>query len=64
MKAIWNWLKAFQSRLKYYADIWHKDLEFEVKNKVFLRVSPLKGVVRFGKKRNLSPRYTGHYEIL
>ncbi|XP_072962656.1 uncharacterized protein [Typha angustifolia] len=40
------------------------DLEFQVGDKVFLRVSPWKGVFRFGKKGKLSPRYIGPYEIL
>ncbi|GJS27674.1 putative reverse transcriptase domain-containing protein [Tanacetum coccineum] len=41
-----------------------KPLEFEVGNQVLLKVSPWKGVVRFGKKGKLAPRYVGPFEIL
>ena len=41
-----------------------KELEFEVGDWVFLKVSPTKGVMQFGKKGKLSPRYVGPYEIL
>ncbi|GKG61067.1 hypothetical protein Tco_0616883, partial [Tanacetum coccineum] len=39
-------------------------LEFEVGDRVMLKVSPWKGVVRFGKKGKLAPRYVGPFEIL
>ncbi|KAL0347940.1 UNVERIFIED_CONTAM: hypothetical protein Sangu_1021800 [Sesamum angustifolium] len=39
-------------------------MEYEVGKKVFLKVSPWWGILRFGKKRKLSPRYIGPYEIL
>ena len=38
-------------------------MEYEVGEKVFLRVSPWKGVIQFSKKGKLSPRYIGPYEI-
>ncbi|WMV32689.1 hypothetical protein MTR67_026074, partial [Solanum verrucosum] len=38
-------------------------LEFEIEDRVYLKVSPKKGVVRFGKKGKLSPRYIGPYRI-
>ena len=41
-----------------------RDLEFQVGNHVFLRISPWKGVSRFRKKGKLSPRYMGPYEIV
>ncbi|GKE58300.1 hypothetical protein Tco_1497485, partial [Tanacetum coccineum] len=41
-----------------------KSLEFEVGDQVLLRVSPWKGMVRFGKKGKLAPRYVGPFEIL
>ncbi|GJX90566.1 putative reverse transcriptase domain-containing protein [Tanacetum coccineum] len=41
-----------------------KPLEFEVGNRVLLKVSPWKGVIRFGKKGKLAPRYVGPFEIL
>src|ERR1051325_4813463 len=53
-----------QSRQKSYADVRHRDLEFEVGNMVFLKVVPLKGVLRFGRKEKLSPRFIGPVEIL
>ncbi|XP_060670994.1 uncharacterized protein LOC132800751 [Ziziphus jujuba] len=56
-------LKAAQDRQKSYADVRRKDLKFEVSDRIFLRLSPWKGVVRFGKRGKLSPRYIGPYEI-
>ncbi|XP_049414888.1 uncharacterized protein LOC125877704 [Solanum stenotomum] len=53
-----------QSSQKAYADKRHRELEFSVGDHVFLRVSPMKCVLRFGKKGKLSPRYIGPYEIL
>ncbi|WRX25513.1 Reverse transcriptase domain - like 10 [Theobroma cacao] len=53
-----------QSRHKSYADNRWRDLEFQVGDHVFLKVSPTKGVMRFGKKGKLSPRYIGPFEIL
>ena len=49
---------------KSYANHRRRDLEFEEGDKVYLKLSPMKGVVRFGKKGNLSPPYVGPYEIL
>ncbi|KAK6160689.1 hypothetical protein DH2020_004070 [Rehmannia glutinosa] len=57
-------IKAAQDRQKSYADRRRKDLQFEVLDKVFLKVAPLKRVVRFGKKGKLRPRYIGPFEIL
>ncbi|GKA27827.1 putative reverse transcriptase domain-containing protein [Tanacetum coccineum] len=59
-----NRLLAARSRQKSYADVRRKPLEFEVGDKVMLKVSPWKGVVRFGKHRKLSPRYIGPFKIL
>ncbi|KAM6556128.1 hypothetical protein CsatB_003147 [Cannabis sativa] len=55
-----------QSRQKSYADLKRRDIEFEVGDHVFLRVTPRKGlsVKRFGKKGKLSPRYVGPFQIL
>ncbi|GKA83044.1 putative reverse transcriptase domain-containing protein [Tanacetum coccineum] len=53
-----------RSRQKSYADVRRKPLEFEVGDKVMLKVSPWKGVVRFGKRGKLSPRYIGPFKIL
>ncbi|EOX99952.1 Uncharacterized protein TCM_009026 [Theobroma cacao] len=55
---------AAQSRQKSYADNQRRNLEFQVEDYVFLKVSPTKGVIRFGKKGKLSPRYKGPFEIL
>ncbi|RVX06329.1 Transposon Tf2-2 polyprotein [Vitis vinifera] len=57
-------LKAAQSRHKSYADQRKRDLEFEVGDHVFLKVSPMKSVMRFGRKGKLSPRFVGSFEIL
>jgi hypothetical protein len=53
-----------QSRQKSYADNRRRPLEFAEGDRVFLKVSPMRGVMRFGKKGKLSPRYIGPYEIL
>ena len=57
-------MKAAQDRYKSYAGQRRRPLEFEVGDRVFLRVSPVKGVHRFGVKGKLSPRYIGPYEIV
>ncbi|GJW16360.1 putative reverse transcriptase domain-containing protein [Tanacetum coccineum] len=57
-------LKAARDRLKSYANNRRKSLEFEVGDRVLLKVSPCKGVIRFGKKDKLAPRYVGPFEIL
>ena len=41
-----------------------KDIEYEVDDKVFLKVSPWRKVLRFEKKGKLSPRFIGPYEVL
>src|SRR5687767_15435423 len=57
-------LKSVQSRQKSYSNNRRKDIEFEVNDWVYLKISPIKGVMRFGKKGKLSPRYFGPYKIL
>ncbi|WP_222429774.1 hypothetical protein, partial [Cobetia crustatorum] len=57
-------LLTAQSRQKSYADTRRRPLEFEVGDHVFLRVSPMKGVLRFGKKGKLTPRFIGPFQIL
>nr|GFC87574.1 putative reverse transcriptase domain-containing protein [Tanacetum cinerariifolium] len=44
--------------------VWRKPLEFEVGDRVMLKVSPWKGVIRFGKQGKLCPRYIGPFKIL
>ncbi|KAL0562076.1 hypothetical protein IC582_002531 [Cucumis melo] len=53
-----------QSRQKSYADVRRKDFEFEVGDKVFLKVAPMRGVLRFERRGKLSPRFVGPFEIL
>jgi hypothetical protein len=57
-------LKAAQSWQKSYADIRKRPLQFQVGDFVYLRVSPTRGVQRFGVKGKLAPRYIGPFEIL
>ncbi|GKF97952.1 hypothetical protein Tco_0293773 [Tanacetum coccineum] len=57
-------LKATRDHQKSYADNRQKSIEFEVGDQVLLKVSPWKGVVRFGKNGTLAPRYVGPFEIL
>ncbi|WMV46488.1 hypothetical protein MTR67_039873 [Solanum verrucosum] len=57
-------LKTARSRQKSYTDVRRRDLEFQIDDWVLRKVSPMKGVVRFGKKQKLSPRCVGHYRIL
>ncbi|GKA83913.1 putative reverse transcriptase domain-containing protein [Tanacetum coccineum] len=57
-------LKTARSRQKSYADKRRKPLEFQVGDRVLLKVSPWKGVIRFGKKGKLAPRYVGPFEIV
>jgi hypothetical protein len=56
-------LEAAQARQKSYHDKRRKPLQFEVGDHVYLKVSPTKGVQRFGIKGKLVPRYIGPYEI-
>nr|GFB41504.1 putative reverse transcriptase domain-containing protein [Tanacetum cinerariifolium] len=57
-------LKAVRDRQKSYADKRRKPLEFSIGDYVLLKVSPWKGVVCFGKKRKLAPRFVGPLEII
>ena len=52
-----------QDRQKSYADNQRKDLEFDVGDWVFLKLFPWKGVVHFGKRGKLTPRYIGPFEV-
>ncbi|GKC61517.1 hypothetical protein Tco_1089115 [Tanacetum coccineum] len=54
-----KWIQAIRDRQKSC-----KPLEFEVGDKVMLKVSPWKGVIRFGKRGKLNPRYIGPFKIL
>ncbi|KAI3682772.1 hypothetical protein L1987_83010 [Smallanthus sonchifolius] len=57
-------LKAARDRQKSYADNRRKPLEFQIGDRVILKVSPWKGVARFGNRGKLNPRYVGPFEIL
>ncbi|GJY79604.1 putative reverse transcriptase domain-containing protein [Tanacetum coccineum] len=57
-------MQAAQDRQKSYADQKRKPMEFEVGDRVMLKVSPLKGVVRFGKRRQAEPRYVRPFKVL
>jgi hypothetical protein len=57
-------LKAAKSRQETYANKRRRPLEFEVGNHVYLRVSPMKGVKRFGVKGKLAPGYIEPFPIL
>nr|GEW99887.1 reverse transcriptase domain-containing protein [Tanacetum cinerariifolium] len=57
-------IQADQDRQKSYADLKRKPIEFKVRDRVMLKVSPWKGVVRFGKWGKLNPRYVGSFKVL
>ncbi|KAI3802063.1 hypothetical protein L1987_30187 [Smallanthus sonchifolius] len=57
-------IRVARSRQKIYADKRRKPLEFQVGDLVLLKVSPWKGVIHFGKKDKLAPRYVGPFKIL
>ena len=64
VKLICDRLKVSQSRQKSYADSKRKETVYEVGDRVYLRVSPLRGAKRFGVKGNLAPRFVGPYKVL
>lgn len=57
-------MKATQDRQKSHANLRHRDLHFEVGDNVFIKISLMKGVVRFGGKYKLAPQFIGSFEIL
>nr|GEW44106.1 putative reverse transcriptase domain-containing protein [Tanacetum cinerariifolium] len=57
-------MQATRDRQKSYADLKRKPMEFQVRDKVMLKASPWKGVVRFGKQGKLNPRYVGPFKLL
>ena len=64
VKMIRERLKVATDRQKSYADMKRKYIRYEVGDKVFLKVSPWKKVMRFGKNGKLSPRFIGPYEVI
>ncbi|KAA3461482.1 reverse transcriptase [Gossypium australe] len=63
VKVIRDCLKAASNRQKFYADLKWKEIEFQVSDKVFLKVSLWKKVLKFVRKGKLSPLFIGLYEI-
>ncbi|GJR82382.1 putative reverse transcriptase domain-containing protein [Tanacetum coccineum] len=59
-----NRMQAARDRQKSYPDKRRRPLEFEVGDKVMLKVAPWKGVIRFGKRGKLNPRYIGPFQII
>jgi hypothetical protein len=57
-------LKIAQSRQKSYADSKRREVTYEIGDRAYLRVSPLRGVKRFGVKGKLAPRFVGPFKIL
>ena len=64
VKMIKERLKVATDRQKSYADMRRKDIRYEIGEKMFLKVSPWKKVMRFGKNGKLSPRFIGPYEVI
>ena len=64
IQVIWDRLKVVQSRQKSYADLHRREVELNVGDYVFLKVSPMLGVTRFGIKGKLAPRYVGPFMIV
>nr|GEU49388.1 putative reverse transcriptase domain, ribonuclease H-like domain, aspartic peptidase domain protein [Tanacetum cinerariifolium] len=57
-------IQAARDRQKSYADVRRKPLAFQVGDRVMLKVSPWKGVIHFGKRGKLNPRYIGLFKVL
>ncbi|GKE85262.1 putative reverse transcriptase domain-containing protein [Tanacetum coccineum] len=57
-------MQAARNRQKSYADLKRKPIEFEVRDKVMLKVSPWKEVIHFGKRGKLNPRYVRPFKVL
>ncbi|GKF01884.1 hypothetical protein Tco_0028807, partial [Tanacetum coccineum] len=62
--AIKERLKTAKSRQKSYVDNRKKPLEFQTGDNVLLKVSPWKGMIRFGKRGKLNPRFVGTFKVL
>ena len=64
MKMIRERLKVAADKQKSYTKLKRKYIQYEIGEKVFLKVSPWKKVMRFGKKGKSSPRFIGPYEVI
>ena len=61
---IQNRLRTAYSRQQSYADPKRRDIQFDEGDHVFLKISSMKGIQRFGKKEKLAPRYIGPFQIM
>ena len=64
VKLIRDRLKIAQSRQKSYANSKRKEVVYEIGDRAYLCVLPLRGVKRFGVKGKLAPRFVGPYRVL
>ena len=64
VKVVRDNLKITRDRQRSYADNRRRDLQFEIGDRIFLKISPWKGVLRFGRRGKLSPRFIKPYEIV
>ena len=64
MKMIREKLNVVADRQKSYVDLKRKDIQYDIYEKAFLKVSPWKKVMQFGKKGKLSPRFIGQYQVI
>ena len=64
VKMIRKRLKVVANRQKYYVNLKRKDIQYEIGEKVFLKVSPWKKVMGFERNGKLSPRFIGSYEVI
>ena len=64
LKVVHDNLKIARDRQKSYSDNRRKDLQFEIGDRVVLKISPWNGVLRFGRRSKFSPRFIGPYEIV
>ena len=64
MKMIRERLKVAKDGQKSYADMRRKDIQYEIDEKIFLKVLLWKKVMRFGKNGKLNPRFIGSYEVI
>ena len=63
VKVVGDNLKIARYRQRSYADNCRRDLQFEIGDQVFLKISSWKGVLRFGRRGKLSPRYIGPCKV-
>ena len=64
VKMIRERLKVVTDRKKSYGDMIRKDIQYEIDEKVFLKISPWKKVMRIRENGKLSPRFNGSYEVI